>query len=148
MNKAMFSLKNRQWFNNSLPQMLQIAVFLLYWGAFWSVISFFDALNPPPGAEDRPLWLLALLLALIPLQILGGVGLAEGRKQGYQLAVAAAFAPFAVRALTVIFDGDGLIGAFRYVLLGGSFINFMFEAALLALILHPKSRDHAKVWFR
>lgn len=142
MNKAMFSLKNRQWFNNSLPQMLQIAVFLLYWGAFWSVISFFDALS---GA---PLPLLLVAIAVIPLQILGGVGLAEGRKQGYQLAVAAAFAPFAVRALTVIFDGDGLIGAFRYVLLGGSFINFMFEAALVALIIHPKSRDHAKVWFR
>ena len=32
-------------------------------------------------------------------------------------------------------------------LLGYSTVNLMFEIALVALLLHPQSRDHQRIWF-
>lgn len=144
MNGRMASLKDRRWFNPTLPQMLQIAVFLLYFGAFFGL---FDALDALSGA---PTLLLVFLWASVPLHVLGGLGVSEERKRGYQLAIAAAAYPFVFRAL-VVFDvfGDVFVESpFRYVLLGGSILNFAFEAALVVLLLHTKSKEHVRIWFR
>jgi hypothetical protein len=46
-----------------------------------------------------------------------------------------AFLPFVYRLAT------------HQSLLGYSVINLMFEAALVALLLHPQSRDHQRIWF-
>ena len=48
MNGRMASLKDRRWFNPTLPQMLQIAVFLLYFGAFFGLFDALDALRGAP----------------------------------------------------------------------------------------------------
>jgi hypothetical protein len=82
----------------------------------------------------------------IPLLILIGVGLVAGgygisneKKWGYALAVGSA-------VLQVIFvlgyyGGD----TFSNVSL---LLNFLFDAALVALLLHPMSRDYQRIWFR
>jgi hypothetical protein len=46
-----------------------------------------------------------------------------------------AFLPFALRL------------AFGASLVGGSIVNFLFEVALVALLLHPQSRDYQRIWF-
>jgi len=47
-----------------------------------------------------------------------------------------AFLPFALRLLS----GSSLLGY--------SIINLMFEVALVALLLHPQSRDYQRIWFK
>ena len=48
-----------------------------------------------------------------------------------------AFLPFILR---IAFNGvENIFGA--------SLINLMFEIALVALLLHPQSRDYQKIWF-
>lgn len=145
----MASLKERRWFNPSLPQMLQIAVFLLYFEAFFALL---DALDGLRGANLR--WLV-LAWARVPIALLGGLWLSEERKRGYQLAVVAAIYPFALRLLIAV----GALGALnpfslaarspaRFVILGNSILSFAFEVALVVLLLHVKSREHVKIWFR
>jgi hypothetical protein len=33
-------------------------------------------------------------------------------------------------------------------LTGGNSLSTIFEVALIALLLHPQSRNHQKIWFR
>jgi len=151
MNSFMASLKQRRWFNPSLPQMLQIAVFLLYFEAFFGLLDVFDRIG---GGY----WIItkAVVVAIVPLGVLGGLGVSEERKRGWILAVAAAFGPFVWRLLVVTQARINLPSFVQYgagtmvkdVLIGGSLLSFVFEAALLVLLLHPKSREHVKIWFR
>ncbi len=149
MNGRMASLKDRRWFNPTLPQMLQIAVFLLYFGAFFGL---FDALDALSGA---PALMLVIVWASVPLHVLGGLGVSEERKRGYQLAIAAAAYPFLFRLLIVLeVFGEphplslASTSPVRYVITSGSILNFAFEAALVVLLLHTKSKEHVRIWFR
>jgi hypothetical protein len=49
-----------------------------------------------------------------------------------------AFLPFVLR---IAFNGVGSI-------FGGDLISLMFEIALVALLLHPQSRDYQRLWFK
>jgi hypothetical protein len=69
----------------------------------------------------------------------GGFGIANEKKWGYTLAVAAAIVQV---ALYLIFGG---ISALNNV---GVLIGFLFDAALVALLLHPMSRDYQRIWFK
>ena len=48
-----------------------------------------------------------------------------------------AIAPFALRFL----DSGNPVA-------GGDLIGLMFEIALVALLLHPQSRDYQRLWFK
>ena len=109
--------------NPSQPQTLQIAVFLLYFNAIFTLIFAIGALG-------------VLGLLLIAGSAAGGFGIANEQRWGYGLGIAMAFLPFAIRLM---------VGA---PLLGGSIINLMFEVALVALLLHPQSRDYQRIWFK
>ena len=41
-----------------------------------------------------------------------------------------------------------LVVAGRSNLLSGGLINLLFEVALVALLLHPMSRDYQRIWFK
>ena len=113
----------RQWTNPSQPQTLQIAVFLLYINAFFIVIQ---------GGVFNPFGLLLVIGG-----VAAGVGIAQDKRWAYGLGLAMAFLPFVLR---IAFAGIG-------GLLGGNLINLMFEIALVALLLHPQSRDYQRIWF-
>ncbi len=115
-------MQNRRWVNPTQPQTLQIAVFLLYINAAFIIL--FGGFRIP------------LLLATAVGSAAGAYGIANERKWGYALGVAMAFLPFAIRLMY----GGGL--------LSGSIINLMFEIALVALLLHPQSRDYQRIWFK
>jgi hypothetical protein len=41
-----------------------------------------------------------------------------------------------------------LVIAAHASLLSGGLINLLFEVALVALLLHPQSRDYQRIWFK
>ena len=109
----------RQWTNPSQPQTLQIAVFLLYMNAVFAVL--FGGLGSVYG------------LMIIAGGVAGGFGIAQEKRWGYGVALAVALLPF-----VLIIAGKALITGV---------IGLMFDIALVALLLHPQSREYQRIWF-
>ena len=112
-------METRRWTNPTQPQTLQIAVFLLYINAVFGVLIF-GALGSSSASPS------------VAGGGAGGFGIANERRWGYNLGLAMARAPCPApdrdqSASTDVFGGD--------------IINLMFEIALVALLLHPQSRD-------
>ena len=118
-------MERRRWLNTAQPQTLQIAVFLLYINAAFSI---FDMLR----AQRFPL----LLLIIVGGGVLAGYGIANERKWGYGLGIAMAIFPFGLR---FYYSGNPL---------SSNLLSLMFEIALVALLLHPQSRDYQRLWFK
>ncbi len=120
-------IERRRWVNPAQPQTLQIAVLLLYLNAAFTVI--FQVL--PTGSLS---WLLLLFVAG---GVLAGFGIANEKKWGYGLGIAMAVFPFALRfyVLGNPFEGTNIL-------------TLMFDVALVALLLHPQSRDYQRIWFK
>ncbi len=138
------NIDTRKWFDRSQPQTLQIATWLLYLNAFFQLLDFVDLLRTPfygiadlfdPGRGGLMFWVLG-----IPLNVLAGLLMANDRKLGYRLALAGAFWPF----LTRFYYSDFSFGA----IFDARTITLIFEIALCALLLHPQSRDHQRIWFK
>lgn len=135
----------RRWFDQSQPQTLQIAVFLLYAMAVFNILF----------GSDRGLFQLALLEVLRSTSALtlgrfvwfvvslaaAGAGflIANGRKAGYTLGIAAAIAPLAARLLVFVFEQISPLN---------DLLSLLFDVALVALLLHPMSKEYVKLWFR
>lgn len=137
-------LDYRKWFDRMQPQTLQIATWLLYLNGFFAVVGFL-------GGED---WIgiarsnkgfLGILVALLVIAgyVLGGFLMANDRRLGFRLALIGAFSPFALR-IWILWQYD--FGVFDMIT-GNNFIGFMFDVALCALLLHPQSREHQRLWY-
>ena len=109
----------RQWTNPSQPQTLQIAVFLLYMNAVFALL--FGGLGSVYG------------LMIIAGGVAGGLGIAQEKRWGYGVALAVALLPF-----VLIIAGKALVTGI---------IGLMFDVALVALLLHPQSREYQRIWF-
>ena len=112
----------RRWFDPSQPQTLQGAVMLCYATAAIS--------------------LLFILFGAYPLVIslglgVAGYGVANERRWGYWLGVVLAGLS-ALVYLLVLFDTG----------FGGIILNLAFMAVLIALFLHPQSREYQRIWFK
>ena len=122
--------------NHSQPQTLQIAVFLLYINAAFAALAF---LSDPTDEiwlvlrDVRGLVHLALTAALVG----AGYLIANERKIGYPLGIAAAAFPIVIR----------LWAARRYHI-DIIDLGLLFDAALVALLLHPQSREYQRIWFK
>ena len=115
-------MNENRFLNPHQPQTLYSAVILGYIEAVFNLISF------------------APILILIGLGLgAGGYGIANEKKWGYTLAVVSA--SLQVILMLAIYGSDTFTNVF--VLL-----NFLFDAALVALLLHPMSRDYQRIWFR
>jgi len=121
-------METRRWTNPSQPQTLQIAVFLLYANAVLSLLL------------GNILFAYGFLIGFGSVVAFGagGFGIANERKWGYTLAVAVSI--LSVVALVALV---GLLDVLR----GGAVITLMFDIALVALLLHPQSRDYQRIWF-
>jgi hypothetical protein len=115
----------RRFLNPAQPQTLVIAVYLLYLHA---VFLLFDLLR------------FGVFPILYVFAVGGGVAagylIANEKKIGYGLGIAMAFYPF---FLNFYYFGNPL---------SSNLINLMFEIALVALLLHPQSRDYQRIWFK
>ena len=112
-------MNERRWFNPNQPQTLQIAVILLYLDAVFLLIG---------GALG--LWLFFVTMVAMAA---GAFGIANEKKWGYALGLAGAIL--------------NLLAPFVYGL-GSNILNLIFSVALVALLVHPMSRDYQRIWFR
>jgi hypothetical protein len=113
-------VNERRFLNQSQPQTLVIATLLLYINAFFAILNFF-----------LPSILLGAVLGL------GGYGIANEKRWGYGLAVTGAVVQV---ALLLLIYGTGV---FRFP----TVMSLLFDGALVALLLHPQSRDYQRIWF-
>ena len=135
-------LDPRKWFDRMQPQTMQIATWLLYLNGFFALIGFMDK-SDWTGIARIEKGALGSLVGLIAVAsfIAGGYLMANDRRIGYRLALVAAFSPFILRIW--ILSGWGAIDKIT----GNDTIGFIFEAALCALLLHPQSREHQRLWY-
>ena len=117
-------MNERRFFDPNQPQTLQTAVFLAYIGAV------FDLLNV--GVFGPIMLLFAAGLAA------GAFGVANEARWGYMLALVTA----ATRVAWLL----GFYGsqAFDFPVI----ISLLFDGALVALLVHPMSRDYQRIWFK
>ncbi len=117
-------MNDQRWFNQHLPQTLQISVWLLYINAAFRLL--YGGLADPLG------------ILLIAGGVAGGFGISNEKKWGYITGLVMAVSPFVLRAAFI-----GLGSAFSI-----DPISLMFEIAMVALLLHPQSRDYQNTWFK
>ena len=121
-------METRRWLNQSQPQTLQIAVFLLYADAVMAVLM---------GGVGNP-----VDLALVAGAVAAGYGIANERNWGYWLGVALATFVLIRYAVWLSIGGLGL-------LLNGQFLlSLMIDVAKMILLVHPMSRSYQKIWFK
>lgn len=139
---------NRRWFNPSQPKYLQWATWLVYFAAFWNFVALVDGARFTSDARIGVI--IVLLMASIPLAVLGGSDMAMGRRRGYYMCLAVAFLPAVMRYLATV-GNYGALEVMRWTLfpfVNGlrSVINWLFEVGLVVCVLHPVSRAYVKVW--
>ena len=115
----------RRYFDPSQPQTLQGAVMLCYITAAFAL-----------------LW---TILGAYPVVVglglgVAGYGVANERRWGYWLGV--------VLAGLSVFLYLYVLVAFASVAAFGPAINLLFMVVLLALFLHPQSREYQRIWFK
>jgi hypothetical protein len=137
-------METRRFVNPTQPQTLQIAVWLLYLEAAFTLLF---------PAQLEHVYIVFPFPGIMRLAMIGALGggaylIANDRKWGYRLALAAALVPLAARVLI----GLGISLRFGNIAsispLEMNPIGLLFEIALVALLLHPQSRDHEKLWFK
>lgn len=121
----MSPMERRRFLNPAQPQTLVIAVYLLYFqAAYLLFILLINATFP------------LLYVVVVAGGLAAGYGIANERKWGYGLGIAMAILPFALR---FYYSGTPL---------SSDLLQLMFEIALVALLLHPQSRDYQRIWFK
>lgn len=116
--------RSHRYFDPSQPQTLQIATLLLYLEAALLVLR---------GAVLSPIG-----LPLTAACAGGAFGIANGKHWGYGLGLVVAV----LRLILPFLFGATLTSLLRY-----QTIEFMFAIALMALLVHPRSREYQRIWF-
>ncbi|MGH8987026.1 MAG: hypothetical protein ACRDXC_00315 [Acidimicrobiales bacterium] len=113
-----------KWVDPHQPQALQGAVVFSYLNAALALI-FTIALG-----ESAFLFIFILLA-------IAGFGIANEKRLAYWAAVVLA-SFFLLAVLTLMVTGSGL----------GGILNLVFAGILVALLLHPESRNYERIWFK
>ncbi len=122
-------MERRRWLNPTQPQTLQIGVMLLYVNAALGLLSLIIG-----GAAGL------FGIAIIAAEILGAYGIANERKWGYVVGLVAAILPLVLVVLAVVAGVASVLGL--------GIIGVIFQIALVALLLHPQSREYQRIWFK
>jgi hypothetical protein len=121
----MTAMASRRFLNPAQPQTLVIAVYLLYLNAAFLLFAMLVAGSFPP-----------LAMAIVVGGGIAGYGIANEFKWAYALGIAMAVLPFVLRFWLTSSP------------LSSDLITLMFQIALVALLLHPQSRDYQRIWFK
>ena len=135
-------METRRWINQSQPQTLLIAVYLLYLTGAFALLFGIDLGTHYFLVRLAHLGSLGGLLrvALAAAYAAAGYGIANERKWGYYLGVAVAALPLIGDvALCIQYQ----ISPFRLDL-----INLLFQIAMFVLLVHPQSRSYERIWFK
>ncbi len=129
-------MSDRTFVNPRQPQTLYISQILLYITAVGAVL--FRSVGEG-WVEALPLRYLVVFLMTVGAGA-GAYGIANARRWGYLLGIAAAIAPFIIR-LEIIRRLD-IVEMLRW-----NPIGLLFDVAIIAALLHPESRAYQKQWF-
>ncbi len=135
-------MQTRRWINQSQPQTLVIATFLLYFGAVFIVLGDGPGIGPAiaqSGTQAQSIENFARLFVAVG-GVYAGFQIAQEKKLGWYLGIAVAALPLLAKLIAMI---RFHIGLFDFDL-----VNLMFEIALLALILHDQTRNYVRIWFK
>lgn len=131
-------METRRWTNPHQPQTLQMAVILLYISAVLQLLLpswIYASLGSRVGAAD-----LVSLLAAVGMAA-GAFGIANERKWGYTLAVAVTGLGVLELLLQLSSDLAAIISPWFW-------IAALFPVVRFALLVHPMSRQHQRIWFQ
>jgi hypothetical protein len=119
-------VSERRFLNQFQPQTLVIGTMLCYLDAIFGFL--FGVIST------------SVVLALVTIAglAIGGYGIANEKKWGYGLAVAAAVLQV---VMLISVAGTDVLG---FPLL----LNLLFDGALVALLVHPQSREYQRIWFK
>ena len=148
-SRAFSQLDSRKWFDRMHPQTLAIATWLLYIDGVFSTLGFLDKSNE--FGALRIIGPMTGLVGLLSCLFLFGSGflMANGKLLGWYLGIAASLSHLLARFIISAYQEDyGFTYSLADRITGGDLISFMFEAALVVLLLHPMSRSYARTWFR
>ena len=109
-----------RWIDRTQPQTLMMATVIMY-------------INAVFGLLDGQVFAVPIGTILVLGQAAAGLGVANEKKWGYWLGVV-------LVALFIVF----MVINFSFVVI----LNLLFYGALLALLLHPQSREYRRTWFR
>ena len=140
-------METRRWINQSQPQTLYVAVFLMYLTAGFTLLF---GLNDAPYAlayirltknlDTTDLLLTLTRLGVVAASVAAGYGISNERKWGYKLGIAVAALPLVVLLYVCI--------AYQVSPFDFSVISLMFNVAEFALLVHPQSREYERIWFK
>jgi hypothetical protein len=122
-------VNDHRWFNPSQPQTLQTGVLLCYLSAVFGLIF------GVPASGGSPILTLFIIIGLAA----GGFGIANEKRWGYLLAVSAAGLNV---LLYIALFGSEIISNVSLL------VSFVFDVALVLLLVHPMSRDYQRIWFK
>ena len=148
-SRAFSQLDFRKWFDRMHPQTLAIGTWLLYIDGVFSTLGFLDKTN-----EFGALRIIGPMTGLVGLLSClclfgGGFLMANGKMLGWYLGIVASLSHLLARFIISAYQEDyGFTYSLADRITGGNLVSFMFEAALVALLLHPMSRSYARTWFR
>ena len=131
------------------PQTLGIATWLLYLDGVFATLGFLDKTN-----EFGSLRVIGPITGIFGLAacicfVGGGFLMANGKLLGWYLGIAASFSPMLARFMIAANQPNrGYSFSLMDRITGGDLVAFMFEAALVVLLLHPMSRSYARTWLR
>lgn len=119
-------MNERKFLNQFQPQTLVIATMLCYLDAIFGFLF---------GMVAASVFLALITIAGLAI---GGYGIANEKRWGYAVAVGAAVLQV---LMLVAVAGTDVLG---FPLL----LNLVFDGALVALLLHPQSREYQRIWFK
>lgn len=141
---AFKDLNPRKWFDRMQPQTVSIATILLYINGAFAFLRFLDRTDVEGYMRVYGGLHALITIVLILCFPLGGFLMANGKLFGWYISLLAAFSPFILRIIFKVTIAD--LMAWRDVIVGGSYVNLMFEIALCALLLHSMSQEYVKRW--
>lgn len=124
-------MESRRWVNQSQPQTLFSASLLLYINAAFALLTLLQL-----SGHRLTNYGIFTFVMRIPAGAAAGWGIANERRWGYGLGLAVAFAPF---VLGLVFAGN---------IFADDLLAVLFELVLVALLLHPQSREYARIYFK
>ncbi|HUR77812.1 MAG TPA: hypothetical protein VMZ22_07680 [Acidimicrobiales bacterium] len=134
-------MQTRRWVNQSQPQTLVIATFMLYAGAVFTILGNTPHLGPAIGSGSN----IDLIENLGRLFVAvggayAGYLIAQEKKLGYYLGIAVAALPIVAKT----------IFCFRYQIspLRLDLVEWIFDIAVFALLVHVQSRSYVRLWFK
>jgi hypothetical protein len=130
-------MSSGRWTNPSQPQTLQAAVFLLYFHAALGGLAVLTGGLVNYLTSSFP-WGIALVAAVVA-GVLSARAIANEQRWGYRLAIGVAVCPFVFRILRARSANAAL---------STDLLQLLFEIALVALLLHPQSREYEHIWFK